>query len=375
MSSLPTRFATSGHRARNENDRPGTAAHGQACVGCQQLSAVLAEQISSEILRRLRIGLVTDDDAAGSKSADRPGRRRCQMLCGEATLRRRCLSVAILRAAFGFHRGKVSVMQKPPVAGMEHDSTGKLPQYPIESVDNALRLILLLGDRSEIRLTDASEYLQVASSTAHRLLSMLQYRGFVRQDPISRAYQPGPSLTNVAFAVHSRMDIPRTAAPILRHLAETLQETVHVGTLDGRLVRFIAALESPSAVRVISRLGTTRPAHCTSTGKVLLAGLSDDELDQLYPDPHLEPLTEHSVRTLTELRAQLAEVRKSGFATSNQESEEGVASVAVAVPVGGSQMRLALNASAPSYRFRPSDIRKARTALTDAAAELARNLG
>ncbi|WP_234904089.1 helix-turn-helix domain-containing protein [Mycolicibacterium frederiksbergense] len=55
-----------------------------------------------------------------------------------------------------------------------------------------------------MRLTDASEYLRVASSTAHRLLSMLQYRGFVRQDPASKAYQPGPSLTNVAFAVHSR---------------------------------------------------------------------------------------------------------------------------------------------------------------------------
>ncbi|ADT96868.1 MULTISPECIES: IclR family transcriptional regulator [Mycolicibacterium] len=266
-------------------------------------------------------------------------------------------------------------MQKPSLAGMERDSTGKPPQYPIESVDNALRLLLLLGERSEIRLTDASEYLRVASSTAHRLLSMLQYRGFVRQDPASKAYQPGPSLTNVAFAVHSRMDIPRTAAPILRQLVDTLQETVHVGTLDGRLVRFIAALESPSAVRVISRLGSTRPAHCTSTGKVLLAGLSDDELDQLYPDPHLEPLTEHSVRTLTELRTQLAEVRKSGFAISRQESEEGVASVAVAVPQGGSGIRLALNASAPSYRFRPSDVREACSALKDAAAELARNLG
>jgi len=283
--------------------------------------------------------------------------------------------VAILRPAFEPDRGTLSVMQKPSLAGMEPDSTGKPPQYPIESVDNALRLLLLLGERSEIRLTDASEYLRVASSTAHRLLSMLQYRGFVRQDPASKAYQPGPSLTNVAFAVHSRMDIPRTAAPILRQLVDTLQETVHVGTLDGRLVRFIAALESPSAVRVISRLGSTRPAHCTSTGKVLLAGLSDDELDQLYPDPHLEPLTEHSVRTLTELRAQLAEVRKSGFAISRQESEEGVASVAVAVPQGGSGIRLALNASAPSYRFRPSDVRKACSALKDAAAELARNLG
>ncbi|KDE97286.1 Transcriptional regulator PhtR [uncultured Mycobacterium sp.] len=266
-------------------------------------------------------------------------------------------------------------MQKPPLAGIEREGNGKPPQYPIESVDKALRLLLLLGERSEIRLTDASEYLHVASSTAHRLLSMLQYRGFVRQDPISRAYQPGPSLTSVAFAVHSRMDIPRAAAPILRRLADSLQETVHVGMLDGRLVRFIAAIESPSAVRVISRLGGTRPAHCTSTGKVLLAGLSADELDELYPDPHLEPLTEHSVRTLDELRAQLAEVRKNGFATSREESEVGVASVAVAVPDGGSRMRLALNASAPSYRFRPSDVRKACSALTDAAAELADNIG
>lgn len=62
------------------------------------------------------------------------------------------------------------------------------PQYPIESVDNALRLLLLLGEQTEIRLTEASQYLGVASSTAHRLLAMLQYRGgFIRQDPASKA--------------------------------------------------------------------------------------------------------------------------------------------------------------------------------------------
>jgi len=54
-----------------------------------------------------------------------------------------------------------------------------VPLYPIESVDNALRLLLLLAEQPRIRLTDASNYLGVASSTAHRLLAMLQYRGFV----------------------------------------------------------------------------------------------------------------------------------------------------------------------------------------------------
>lgn len=161
-------------------------------------------------------------------------------------------------------------MQRPAqTRQMDQLGTAKPPQYPIKAVDNALRLLLLLGERSEVRLTEASVYLDVASSTAHRLLSMLQYRGFVRQDPISKAYLPGPALTGVAFAVFARMDIPRIAAPILRQLSDALQETVHIGMLDGTSVRFIAALESPSAVRVVSRLGRTMPAHCTSTGKAM----------------------------------------------------------------------------------------------------------
>src|SRR6202035_5818038 len=88
------------------------------------------------------------------------------------------------------------------------------PQYPIESVDNALKLLLLLGERPEIRLSEATRHLRVAPSTAHRLLASLAYPGFVRQDPVSKAYLPGPSLTGVAFAIFGRLDIQRSAAPI-----------------------------------------------------------------------------------------------------------------------------------------------------------------
>src|ERR1700731_5058294 len=94
------------------------------------------------------------------------------------------------------------------------------PQYPIESVDKALKLLLLLGERPEIRLSEAARYLGVAPSTAHRLLAMLAYRGFVRQDPVSKAYLPGPSLTGVAFAIFGRLAIKQSAAPIMRSLSE-----------------------------------------------------------------------------------------------------------------------------------------------------------
>ena len=118
----------------------------------------------------------------------------------------------------------------------------------------------------------------------------------------------------------------------MRSLSERLRETVHVGMLEGAAVRFIAAVEGPPAVRVASRLGRTMPAHCTSTGKAMLAQLSQLELRQLLPDEDLEAVTPRSIGSRTALEAELARVRERGYAVNREESEEGVASVAVPIP-------------------------------------------
>lgn len=67
------------------------------------------------------------------------------------------------------------------------DGSRPAPRYPIESVDKALRILLLFNGQKSIRLTDVSRQLEVASSTAHRLLAALQYRGFVRQTRAPRS--------------------------------------------------------------------------------------------------------------------------------------------------------------------------------------------
>ncbi|HWN32430.1 MAG TPA: IclR family transcriptional regulator [Pseudonocardia sp.] len=228
---------------------------------------------------------------------------------------------------------------------------GPVPQYPIESVDNALKVLLLLGERDELRLTEVSEYLGVATSTAHRLLAMLQYRGFVRQNPRTRSYLPGASLTGVAFSILQRYDFRGALRPQLEALNTALLETVHLGLLDGATVRFVDSIESPHAVRVVSRLGRSMPAHCTSTGKALLAQLSTEELHRLYPEDELTGLTEKSIRSRRTLERALDTVRRRGYATGDEESESGVCSVAVAFPFRHSPARLALNVSAPANRM------------------------
>ena len=229
-------------------------------------------------------------------------------------------------------------------------SYGELPQYPIESVDNALRVLLLLGEQPKLRLTDVSRYLGVASSTAHRLLAMLQYRGFVRQDAATRTYVPGPTLDGLAFSVLRRLDVRTRARPVLERLNAETGETIHLGRLEGSYVTFIDSLDSVRALRVAGRLGLSMPAHCTSTGKALLAELTDDELLQLYPEQELVQLTQKSIGSLAALMAALAEVRARGYARSQEEAEEGVTSVAVALHSTRSP-RLAINASVPVSRM------------------------
>ena len=250
-----------------------------------------------------------------------------------------------------------------------------MPQYPIESVDKALKLLLLLGEQPEIRLSEATRYLGVASSTAHRLLAMLAYRGFVRQDPVSKAYLPGPALTGVAFSIFGRIDIAGTVTPIMRNLSERLRETVHVGMLDGAAVRFVAAVEGPAAVRVASRLGRTMPAHCTSTGKAMLAQLPQAELHQLLPDENLERITDKSIGSRTKLEAELSRIREQGYAVNREESEEGVASVAVPIPTQAPGLRLAINAAAPQHRLLRPQYASIAAALTKAAKEISDQLG
>jgi DNA-binding IclR family transcriptional regulator len=256
-------------------------------------------------------------------------------------------------------------------SGDENSAGMPVPQYPIESVDNALKILLLLGERNELRLTEVAEYLHVATSTAHRLLAMLQYRGFMRQDPRTRVYLPGTALTGVAFSILQRFDVREVLHPFVEALNRDLGETVHLAILDGSTVRFIDAIESPKATRVTSRLGKQMPANCTSTGKALLSTLSAEELDRLYPAEDLPVLTPNSIRTRSALDKELDKARRLGYATSNQESEDGVCSVAVAFPATHMPIRLAFNVSVPVYRMTDEVRDRIALALKAAVAESA----
>lgn len=260
----------------------------------------------------------------------------------------------------------ISVMQTYPVS-----EDGAEPAYPIASVDNALRLVRLFNERDSLRLTDACSYLGVAHSTAHRLLAMLIHHGFVQQDPQSRTYRPGPTLTEIGLAVVERSDVRTKARPLLVDLVDQFNETVHLMTLEGTKVRYVDAVEGSRALRVAPRTGSLLPAHCTSGGKALLADLPDERIRALYADPEaLVPQTDRSVSSLPALFAALEDVRANGYATNYEESEEGVGSAAVALRDASGTALAAVAVAVPTVRLSGEKRRDIAAVLVDRAKNL-----
>jgi DNA-binding IclR family transcriptional regulator len=245
----------------------------------------------------------------------------------------------------------MALASKTGVAAKGRELSPHAPAYAIESVDSALRILRMLCEAKDLRLSEVASRLGVGQSTAHRLLSMLVHHGFARQEGRGREYRTGPMFLEMGFAAIRDMEVRHHARPVLEALRDEVGETVHLGMPYGQEVLYVEGLESRQHLRIASRVGAFLPAHCVAVGKVLLASLARPDLEALYPARQLRSLTDRSLRSFADLEAELEEIRRNGFAASRGESSEGVGSVAVAVRDHLGRGRAAISVSAPLTRL------------------------
>ncbi len=231
-------------------------------------------------------------------------------------------------------------------------------KYPLRSVESSLALLLLFRERELIRVGEAAQALGVVPSTAHRLLSTLRAQGFVRQDPATRAYAAGPALLELGLNVVRGSGIQALAHPKLKELAATSGETTHLIILDHSTAVFVDSVESSQPLRTGSRIGFAVPAHCASGGKALLAELSVSALRELYPKQALVGCTARSLKRRTQLEAELASVRKQGYALNMAESEADIHAIGVAIKSPAGRNQAAIAVSGPSSRLNPRRLRR-----------------
>ncbi|WP_406466097.1 IclR family transcriptional regulator [Streptomyces sp. NBC_00111] len=242
--------------------------------------------------------------------------------------------------------------------------------YIIESLDTGLRLMRLFLTHDTLSVTDAARELDVARSTAHRVLSTLEARGFATRDTSGRGYSAGPELVTLGRPAGYGPGIGARLRVVLDAAATATGETVSTAALIGDQVIITDGRESPHPVRAVLETGRAQPAHATSAGKVLLAQLTAEQVCALYPEERLPGLTSRTLVSRTALLSELAAIRALGRADSAGESVRGMD--AVAVPLAGNSWRdrLALMASMPADRGGEPELARHAAALRKAAALL-----
>ncbi|MFC5824086.1 IclR family transcriptional regulator [Nonomuraea insulae] len=216
--------------------------------------------------------------------------------------------------------------------------------------------------------------LSLPRATTHELLKTLEAYGFVQAE--GSAYALGIRLFELGNAVERSLDVVRIARRHARRVAAECGETVQVALLDGPEVVYVAKVDSEHAVKLVSTVGARLPAHLTAVGKAALAYRTEDELDRLYPaGSSLEVLTPSGIDNTDRLREVLAEVRKTGVAWDDCESNPDVRCVAAPIRDGRGGVIGGLSVSVPTYRWDATFADRLSELVTTGAAALSANLG
>ncbi|MEJ2470494.1 MAG: IclR family transcriptional regulator [Desulfuromonadales bacterium] len=172
------------------------------------------------------------------------------------------------------------------------------------------------------------------------------------------------------------MGLLRQAKPILDKMVEECNETCYVAIFKEGHVVYLDMVETDMTVRVVSRVGSRLPSYCTAAGKIHLAYMSEEEINEILPHEELKPFTETTIRSRSALKKELATIAEQGYAIDNEELDVGVH--CVAAPIRDYTRRIvgSISISGPSMRLSEERIANQLVPLvTSSAEELSTRLG
>jgi DNA-binding IclR family transcriptional regulator len=245
----------------------------------------------------------------------------------------------------------------------------------VKSADRLMTLLEHLAQTGEATFSAITAALTMPNSSAYQLLRTAHRRGFVDFDENTRTYRLGLRLWEVAQSFSGNLDLPGTAQPLMTDLSDETGETVQLARLDGLENVYLAIAESKQPMKLVSTVGARLPAHTTGVGKVLLSGLTDEQLRTRLEGVTLQRFTRNTLHSLPDLMTEIQRIRKQGYGEDNEEYVVGCRCVAMAVRGGNGIPVAAMSVSIPTPRFNRTIARDVRLALTRTVAEVERRLG
>ena len=222
----------------------------------------------------------------------------------------------------------------------------------VQSIGRAFAILEEVArNRDGIGLAELSKRVGLHNSTVFHLIRTMVALGYVRQMKETKRYRIGRPLFALAASALDEIEMVSLATPVLEDLSQQTGETGHFAVRMGDAVMIIARTSGPGAFQLTDRVGVIRPAHCTALGKVMLAALRPDRLEQYLARSELKAFTPNSITDADRLRREIAAVRRNAIAFDDGEFDPEVRCCAVPVEDFSGQVIGAIGISGPVWRL------------------------
>lgn len=232
---------------------------------------------------------------------------------------------------------------------------GSRPKNLVQTIERMSSIFDALGQNPEgMSVKKLSEKVNLPTGTTHRLLTSLAYFGFVTQDLVSKKYHLGFKLVDLGNALLDQLDLRTVARPYLMNLAQKANEAVHLVILDQKEALYLDRVESDEnrlGLQMASKVGMRVSAHSCGVGKVLLAALSEKELNDFIKLKGLPRRTEKTITDADQFKLHLEMVRAQGYAVDDEEDHLGTRCVAAPVRNELGHVIAAISISGPTIRI------------------------
>jgi IclR family pca regulon transcriptional regulator len=204
-------------------------------------------------------------------------------------------------------------------------------------------------DHAALNLSEVARSAGIPAATARRCLLTLEELGYVTRN--GRNFLLRPKVLELGAAYLESMHIEHVTKTHLEELARKTGDSAALCVLDGVEIVYVARASVRTLRRLAAHVGSRFPAHATSTGRVLLAGVGPERLQKYFETAKFEALTEHTVTDPARLRSLIQDCRRNGYSVVEDELAYGV--IALAVPVLDHQGRVvaALNSSSHTRKI------------------------
>lgn len=201
----------------------------------------------------------------------------------------------------------------------------------VRSVSRAVKILMLFKEHDELGIANISQMLGIPKGTVHALVKTLAQHDFLEKNESTQKYRCGLEAFRLGMSFAMRMDLRRIAAAELESLCYRADETVHMAVLVNGMCVNVDRFSPNKPFLLIPQSGSAIPAHCTATGKVLLSQLSEDQLNAVIERCGLVKYTDYTVDNIDTLKKHIDQIRKDGYAISDQEAVIGLTCIAVPI--------------------------------------------